>query len=215
MTNPNKSHITIVADRSGSMSMMQTEAENGINAFIDEQKRADGDCTLYFVEFDGNGYDIVHDGDIQTAPKYTLVSRGATPLYDSVMRAIHTTGERLAALPEQDRPGNVFFVIQTDGYENASAEYRNPSVVTAKIKDQESTWKWNFVFLATGIEAVTQAAVFAGTQMHDQNIIINNARTVDRSYVMASAAIAQTRSGVPVAAYGGDVTQDETDDSDL
>ena len=38
-------------------------------------------------------------------------------------KAINETGERLAKMPEGDRPGLVIFVVMTDGFENSSKEF--------------------------------------------------------------------------------------------
>lgn len=212
MTNPNKSHITLVADRSGSMADMLTDAEGGINTFISEQKQAPGDCTLYFVQFDTQGpQDIVFDGDIREAPSYKLTPRGGTPLLDAMNTAIHETGRRLAALPEDQRPGHVFFVVQTDGQENASRETSLTSV-TELIKQQETQWKWNFIFLATGPEAFGQSQMFVGTQMVG-NTYRGSARNIGSTYSVATAAVASVRGGGD-ANFGGVIPDDEEDDKE-
>lgn len=61
MTNPNYTHITMLADRSGSMDLVRADAEGAINAFIDAQKKVDGKATLHFYDFD--------------CPKFTLARR--------------------------------------------------------------------------------------------------------------------------------------------
>ena len=42
----NLSDITVVLDRSGSMTRCQSEAENGLNHFIEEQKALSGECKI-------------------------------------------------------------------------------------------------------------------------------------------------------------------------
>lgn len=206
MTNPNKSHITIVADRSGSMASMKTDAEGGINTFIQDQAAQPGDCSLYFVEFDTAGHDIVHDGPIGDCPTYTLRPRGGTPLLDAIGRAINETGIRLAALPEDDRPGHVFFVVQTDGEENSSREFTLDQI-RSMISQQETEWSWTFVFLATGPDAFGQSQMFVGTQMV-ANTFRHDADTVYAAYTATSANIARTRAGAQGVSYGGDVRTD-------
>lgn len=208
MTNPNISHITLVADRSGSMADMLQDAQGGINTFIAEQKKGPGRCTLYFVEFDTMGTNVVHDGPIETCPIYSLVPQGGTPLLDAVGNAINETGRRLAALPESERPGHVFFVVQTDGQENASREFRLHTL-TALIKQQENQWKWNFIFLATGPEAFGQAQMFVGTQMLN-NTYRGTTKNLGSTYSTASAAMVNTRAGA--AAHFGGVIPDEPAD---
>lgn len=153
----NLTDITIVLDKSGSMAAVQGETINGFNEFLQDQKKAPGDANLTLMMFDTRD-ELLHDGvPIQKVPELTEVDyqpSGMTALYDAVMHAIHSTGKRLAAMPEKDRPGKVIFVIMTDGEENSSKEfYRNPSAVAAKIKHQEDKYSWNFVYIGANQDA--------------------------------------------------------------
>lgn len=115
--------VTLVVDRSGSMVSIWKEAEGGINAFIDEQKKNAGECVFTLVHFDSE-YEFVHKGvPIGQVGSYALQPRGMTALLDAVGRAINEAGERLSAMPEAERPLLVAFVIVTDGQENASHEF--------------------------------------------------------------------------------------------
>lgn len=164
----NHAHITLVADRSGSMSSVRSDAEGAVNEFLTTQKAVPGTATLTLVEFDAvkgresaqSGGDIpwyheVHDGNLADAPNYHLHPRGNTALLDAIGRAINATGDRLAATGEDDRPEHVFFVVQTDGLENSSTEFTGEAI-QALIKEQTDTWKWEFVFLGMGPDAFTQ-----------------------------------------------------------
>lgn len=151
-------HITLVTDRSGSMNVIRRDAEGGVNHFITEQKAVDGEATLYFVEFDAtveDWYHVVHDGDLRLAPGYVLGPRGATALLDAIGRAITETGEKLSALPEDERPEHVVFVVQTDGQENSSREW-NLEAIRATIKRQTDEWNWHFLFLGMGPDTFEQ-----------------------------------------------------------
>ena len=60
--------ITMVIDRSGSMSSIRTDAEGGINTFVDSQKSEPGEALLTLVQFDTE-YEFVHKGlPISSAP---------------------------------------------------------------------------------------------------------------------------------------------------
>lgn len=146
------SEIVLVVDRSGSMGSCREEAQNGINHFIEEQKKQDGDANFTLVQFD-NEYEFVHECvDIQTVGPFKLVPRGMTALLDAVGRTITATGERLAGMDEADRPGLVIFAVITDGIENASQEFTLKQV-QAMIKEQTDVYNWQFSFLAAGPEA--------------------------------------------------------------
>lgn len=148
--------VTVVLDRSGSMRSCKDEAENGVNHFVDEQRKHPGDCTFSLVQFDTE-YEFVHRGvKIADVPKFVLVPRGMTALLDAVGRAINETGARLAAMNENDRPGLVVFVIVTDGAENSSHEFKKPQIKEL-IERQQKDYQWQFTFLGANQDAFGEA----------------------------------------------------------
>ena len=150
------SDVTVVLDRSGSMQSCRTDAEGGVNAFIEEQKKHPGECAFSLVEFDTE-YNFVHKAKpVAEVPPYTLVPRGGTALLDAVGRAINETGERLAAMKEEDRPSLVVFVIVTDGEENESKEFSR-SQIKAMIERQQKDYNWQFTFLGANQDAFAEA----------------------------------------------------------
>lgn len=210
MTNPNYTHITVVADRSGSMYGIRTEAEGAINSFIDDQRAAAGTATLTLVDFDSHEPQrVVFSGRIEDAPAYELSPRGNTPLRDAIGRAIVSTGQMLAELPEDERPGHVFFVVQTDGQENSSTEWTQDAI-NAEIARHETEYGWTFVFLATGPQAWNAAQAYVGTQMLDANTVktTSHGHSHDAGVAFASHNIAATRGGAGAQSYGVDIDDD-------
>jgi uncharacterized protein YegL len=142
----------MVVDRSGSMESIKSDAEGGINSFIDQQKQEPGEALLTLVQFDTE-YEFVHSGvPVKQIPAFTLVPRGSTALLDAVGRAINETGARLAAMAESQRPALVVFVIVTDGAENSSREFTRDQIRTM-VEHQQSAYKWQFTFLAANQDA--------------------------------------------------------------
>ena len=149
--------ITMVVDRSGSMESIKSDAEGGINSFIDQQKQEPGEALLTLVQFDTD-YEFVHTGKpIKQVSAFKLVPRGSTALLDAVGRAINETGARLAAMEESQRPGLVVFVIVTDGQENSSKEFTRERL-RQMIEHQQSVYKWQFTFLAANQDAFAEGA---------------------------------------------------------
>jgi len=149
--------ITMVIDRSGSMDSIKTDAEGGINTFIESQKSEPGEALLTLVQFDTE-YEFVHQGvPIGGVPKFKLVPRGSTALLDAVGRAINEAGTRLAAIDEAQRPGLVVFVIVTDGAENSSKEFTRERI-RQMVELQQSVYKWQFTFLAANQDAFAEGA---------------------------------------------------------
>ncbi|MCC6907922.1 MAG: VWA domain-containing protein [Phycisphaerales bacterium] len=189
MTDCNLADITLVIDRSGSMSHVRAEAESGVNAFIREQAAARGQANLTLVQFDTE-YDFVHRGmPIGDVPPYTLEPRGCTALLDAVGRAITEAGQRLAALPEEARPGLVVFAIVTDGHENSSREFTRQQV-RDMITHQRQVYNWQFVFLCVDDKAFDEAVDMgvdpAATSKYEQI-------DTSRAYSVLSRAVSRGR----------------------
>jgi hypothetical protein len=160
--------ITLVVDRSGSMTTIQEDAEGGINAFIEEQKKGAGDAVLTLMQFDDE-CDFVHRGTpIQDVPAYTLVPRGMTALLDAVGKAINETGARLAAMAEADRPKLVTFVIVTDGRENSSNEFTKAKV-KEMVTHQTDVYKWHFLYLGANQDVFSEAGAMGLTASNAAN----------------------------------------------
>lgn len=152
--------ITIVIDRSGSMSSIKDDTIGGFNTFLKDQQESPGTATFSLHQFD-DLFETVVDArpisEVKPLSDKTYTPRGSTALLDAVGRAISSTGIRLHKMDEVDRPGKVVFVIITDGAENASREY-SLSKVKEMIKLQQETYKWQFVFLGANIDAISVGA---------------------------------------------------------
>ena len=150
MTDNTYTHLTLVVDRSGSMSDIRDDAQGGIQELLREQFAESGKLTVTLVEFDDVANDVAR---MATSPfTYELHPRGTTALLDTVGREVAQTGIDLGALPEADRPGRVVFVVVTDGAENASTEYTLEKL-HADIARQRDQFNWQFQFIGAGEDA--------------------------------------------------------------
>jgi hypothetical protein len=158
--NPNSSHLTFVLDRSGSMEAMTGDAIEGFNALLREQQAIPGHATLTLLLFDDrfeSPADFLPIAEVVPLDCETYVPRASTALLDAIGHAIDTTGSRLAAMPESDRPGTVIVAILTDGHENASQRFTWHDIA-AKIRHQEEHYSWKFLFLGANQDAIATAA---------------------------------------------------------
>lgn len=155
----NKTDITIILDRSGSMDSVKDDTIGGFNSFLGEQQKVEGEAVLSLVQFDDQ-YEVVYlDKDIHSAAKLTEATfqpRGMTALFDAVGRTINSVGNRLASTAEAERPDKVLFVIMTDGFENASHEF-SASEISEMINHQRNIYKWEFMFIGANQDAVLSA----------------------------------------------------------
>jgi hypothetical protein len=160
--NQNLTDINIVLDRSGSMSSIRVDTIGGFNTFLKAQKEVPGEATLTLAQFDDQ-YELIHNGkNIQDVPeltKATFIPRGWTALLDAIGSTIIATGARISALPEENRPGKVLFVILTDGEENKSSEFTREKI-NEMIKHQADVYQWEFVFIGAKQDAIKTGAGF-------------------------------------------------------
>lgn len=150
--NENLTDIIIVLDRSGSMSTIRDDVENGLNEFIRKQKLEPGYARVTFVKFDDKIETEFIRMNLTSVEKLTLEPRNMTALYDAVGKTINEVGDRLSKLHEFERPGKVIFVIVTDGYNNASKEFTRQKVADM-IAHQRDKYSWQFVFIGADIDA--------------------------------------------------------------
>jgi uncharacterized protein YegL len=157
MPNPLYTDITMLLDRSGSMSRLKEDIEGGFDAFIQEQRAQEGICRVSLSQFD-NRYDVVYTArDIADVPPLQLHPRGMTALLDAIGTAIAATRERLDRLPDADKPGVVIIGIMTDGLENASTEMTYPAV-KALIEEYERQHDWIFTYMGANQDAIEEGA---------------------------------------------------------
>ena len=152
--------ITLVLDRSGSMSVVRESTITAFNEFLRSQRAAAGSARMTLVQFDHEYEPLYEDVPINQAKELnadTFVPRGSTALLDAMGRTIINTGKRLAGIPEEERPGTVLFVTLTDGHENSSREF-DMRHINEMITEQRNTYSWQVIFLAANQDAIATAA---------------------------------------------------------
>jgi uncharacterized protein YegL len=191
VTDSNYTHIVLVADRSGSMAMIQEDAQGSINTFIADQKAQPGRATFTLIDFDGEYRVLQENVDIQDVKPYHLSPRGGTALLDAWGRAVSSTGEFLNSLPEDERPGKVIVVIVTDGGENSSREYTAEQIKELTEK-QRNVYSWEFIFLAANQDAV-QVGTSYGVATGSALTYAHTGAGATRSFAAASSLVSSYR----------------------
>lgn len=204
MTDPYKTLIVTILDRSGSMRPLVNATIEGFNSMLKDQKEAPGTALWTMVQFDDK-YDVLTQEvpieSVRPLNTETFVPRGWTALYDALGRTIRDVGERLAKLKESQRPGKVIVTVFTDGVENSSREFKG-SVVKDMIEHQRSKYNWEFVFVGSTEEAIRDAQVNLGFNIAEQYApTANGIKTVSASH---SRGLLSYRS---VGSYTGGLSQ--------
>ncbi len=153
MTDQKLTNIYVLLDRSGSMQSIKSDIEGGFAAFIEEQRTIEGDCRVTLARFDDHYEEVYADRPVADVGPLDLEPRGSTALLDSMGRLITDAGQRLAALPEERRPGTVVVAIMTDGLENASSEWTR-AAIKSLVEQQTNAYKWQFLYMGADQDAI-------------------------------------------------------------
>ena len=157
MTRSDLTHLYFLLDRSGSMQSIKSDIEGGFAAFVDEQRKGAGECRATLAQFD-DVYEVVYaDRPIADVPPLDLQPRNMTALHDAMGRLITDAGAKLAALPEDQRPGTVIVAIMTDGLENASKEWTGASI-KALVEPADQRLRLAFMYMGADQDAVEVGA---------------------------------------------------------
>jgi hypothetical protein len=192
-------HITYVMDRSGSMMSCWDDVRGGFETFIKEQKAEDGKCTFSLHAFDTQHEKPITFGDIkivtENIDELGIGPRGGTALYDAIGQAINETGAKLRAMSEKERPGKVLIVVQTDGWENASKEFK-ADAIKKLVEQQENDYSWKFMFLGANLDSVNDATMNLGFKA-DMSAVYDTKNT-DKMYDTFNAKTKCLRAAVNV-----------------
>jgi hypothetical protein len=193
-------HISIILDRTGSMSSIRDDTIGGFNTFLKDQKKEPGIATITLVQFDSvDPYEIIHKfkplQDVPELTHETYVPRASTPLLDAMGRSINDIEKSLAELGEEERPSKVVVVVITDGQENSSQEFRKDQIVKM-VRKKTKKDDWQFVFLSADLEAFMDAGRM-GVMDHKRLFYAKNPVGSQRAWSGLSTSMSSYRSSAP------------------
>jgi uncharacterized protein YegL len=181
MTKENFASINVVIDRSGSMADLAKDTIGSFNTFLTDQKEVPGEAAFTLCTF-RTDYNLVHDFvKLASVPDLNAKSyrpAGGTALLDALGTTINSVGQKLAAMPEDERPSKVIFLVITDGEENSSHNFTKAQV-KSMIEHQQEAYKWEFVFMGANIDAVSEAQSLGIRGANSMNYFATSAGTQD------------------------------------
>jgi hypothetical protein len=197
MTN-DYTHIAVILDRTGSMESIRDDTIGGFNAFVEQQQATPGKATLTLVQFDSQDpYEVVYKfmplADVPKLTHETYVPRANTPLLDAMGRGINDLEQTLAKMPQDERPQRVVMAVITDGFENASREFRKDQI-EKMIREKQDKDDWQFVFLSADLSAI-QDAMASGVRAASTMAYDKSALGTAAMWDSASVRIAEYRMG--------------------
>jgi len=156
----NFTSINVIIDESGSMAKLSQETISGFNKFLADQKALPGEAVLTLCTFNYKPktvHDFVKLGSVSDLSDNDYIPNGGTALLDAVGTVIESVGQKLHAMPEDEKPSKVLFLIITDGEENLSKEF-SKAKVKAMIEHQREKYNWEFVFLGANIDSMKEGS---------------------------------------------------------
>lgn len=198
MTDQNLTEIVCVLDQSGSMRALTDDTIGGFNAFIDEQRKLDGNVNVTVTLFDTSS-EVVYEGvDIEDLPELdgnTYSPGGGTALLDALGDTIDRVGKRLAATDEEKRAGKVIVLVMTDGHENSSNTFSLDDVKD-RVDHQQDKYSWEFVFIGANIDSFQEAGSMGIARGSASNFLPNSYGTKEAWSKINRAATTYRSRGV-------------------
>ncbi len=179
-----KTFTTFILDETGSMMSIKDDTIGGFNSYIKTLKESGEEYDFTLIKFDSNKHDVVHRAipiaQVLELDGMSYQPGAATPLVDACVKAIKATETKVT------EDVNVAIVILTDGYENASVEYKNEDLV--ELIKEKTAAGWLILFLGAGIDAFDQAGKIGISQ---QYALSGSRETVSQACAAAGENVAR------------------------
>lgn len=183
-----KSYITVVLDKSGSMSVAKKETISGFNEqiqSIENNLSPNIQTQVSLITFNENVEPLflLEDGNtLEELDDSSYMPRGMTALFDAVDFGIDLL---LDQDDIHDDDTTSLFVIISDGVENASK--CDKIKVADKIKELESTGRWTFSYMGANVDLQKVAS--------SMNLNLKNMASFDASSANGYSAGMSTTTG--------------------
>lgn len=188
-------NISLLVDRSGSMSNLYTQTYNSLRDFINKQTalkvRDEGRVTASLWSFDDKieiPWSDVSISDVSITPD-DFYPRGRTALLDCIGTHLSQT------LQQHDNcrnPPKQCIVIMTDGEDNASNMYTREAVFSLITECKHRGW--TFIFMGANQDAI-KTGQYMGLDKDESLTFGANSQDAQESWSAACDSISRTRSG--------------------
>lgn len=154
-----KIYNLIIIDESGSMRSIRKPAIDSVNETLQtiasaQLMHSEQEHYVTLVSFNGNVktiHDCVHIDNVREIDENDYVPNGITALYDAM-------GTSVNRLRGQAGDGDkVIVTIVTDGYENASREYRGPAIRELVQEMRKKGWVFAYIGANHDVEAAAES----------------------------------------------------------
>ena len=144
MKKEKKLDIVFILEKSGSMGGQEENTIGSFNEYLEKEKKNNYKTYITTVLFSDN-YSILHDrieaSKVRKITEKDYYVGGCTALYDAL-------GNTIQSIKEQNTD-KVLFIIITDGYENASKEYKKDDIKRLIKKNSN----YEFIYIGADIDS--------------------------------------------------------------
>ena len=144
-----KLDVVFIIDRSGSMAGSEENTISSFNEYLEKEKKNKFDTYVSTILFSDTYKEIYKRKKVSEVKKLTkddYIVGGCTALYDALGNSINNM--------EKYKNDKVLFIIITDGYENASLEYKKDNIKEL-IKSHNN---WEFIYIGADIDSYESGA---------------------------------------------------------
>ena len=143
-----RTEIGFILDNSVSMFSVKDATIEGVNSFIESQRREKGKCNFSLIKFATITDPVywskkIKEVDLLNEETYSA-NGGSTALLDAIGTTINELSNRISSMKKDKKPDKVIVVIQTDGHENNSREFTYSTIVDL-INRKQTEDNWEFI----------------------------------------------------------------------
>jgi hypothetical protein len=188
-------NISLLVDRSGSMTNLYTQTYNSLRDFIKKQTAikvpGEGRVTASLWSFDNKieiPWSDVSISDVYINP-HDFYPRGMTALLDCIGTHLSMN---LSQYDSCKNPPKQCIVIMTDGDDNASTMYTREAVFSLITECKQRGW--TFIFMGANQDAI-KTGQYMGLNIDESLTFGANSQDTQESWSAACDSISRTRSG--------------------
>lgn len=161
-----KTYVSIILDRSGSMSGTRQLTVTGYNEQVEQIQTdaKDQDIFVSLVTFNGNVFEHFWNENADKLVKSSYEDynpNGSTALYD----ALGYTIDKLQKTTQEEEGTSYLIITITDGEENASQQYKDSELLKHKIESLQKDKNWTFTFMGCSKDSMFRLARATGTSV--------------------------------------------------
>ena len=135
-------------------------------------------------------YDAEPINNVQPLTLAQYICEGGTPLIDAYYKAITECSGFINRMSENNRPGRVIIISNTDGEENTSTKYNREQL--RNLITEKTALNWQFVYLGANQDAFNESSLY-GVQAGQALNYTQTSRGIVDSFSYLSSNILEKR----------------------